>query len=94
MSIFNKVVEATEAYLDGIIAKSKTSTASGEEYAERKAMIELGTPDEQQYGYKEKTGMVGPGVLKSMARKDSVVIAIINTKLAQIAPFCKPQKDK
>lgn len=91
MSIFNKVVQAGEAYLDGVIAKARTEHTEG---AERKSFIELGYPDEQQYGYKERTGLMGPGVLKNMARKDSIVIAIINTRIAQLAPFSKQQKDK
>jgi len=93
MSIFSKVVEAGEAYLDGVIAKARTQSTDGE-VLERKSFIELGYPDEQQYGYKEKTGLLGPGVLKNMARKDSIVIAIINTRLSQCAPFLKQQKDK
>jgi len=93
MSIFSKIIEASEAALDGYIAKAKSSI-SNEEMAERKGMIEVGFPDEQQYGYKERTSLVGPGILKNMARKDSIVIAILNTRLAQIAAFCKPQKDK
>lgn len=94
MSIFQKVAEATEAYLDGIIEKAKTKPAGESEYAERKAVIELGYPDEQQYGYKEKTGMVSAGVLRNMARKDSLIIAIQQTKLSQVHPFTKYQKDK
>lgn len=94
MSIFTKVAEATEAYLDNIIEKAKTKPAGDSEYAERKALIELGYTDDQQYGYKEKTGMVSAGVLRNMARKDSLIIAVIENKLSQVHPFTKYQKDK
>lgn len=96
MGIMSKIQEATEAYLDGVIEKAKTKPAdpAAGEYAERKALVDLSYPDEQQYGYKEKTGLVGSGVLKNMSRKDSIVRAVINTKLAQIDPFTEYQKDK
>src|SRR6185369_2887769 len=50
--------------------------------------------DEQQYGYKERAGLVGPGVLKNMARKDSMVSAIINTRLSQASEFAKYQTNR
>ncbi len=92
MSVFNKVLEATEAWLDSQIYKARSTAADDSQ--ERKSLVDLHYPDEQQYGYKERTGLVGPGVLKNMARKDSVVMAIINTRISQITPFLKPQKDK
>lgn len=92
MSIFKKILEAGEAKLDEIIEKSKTSPA--DEGAERKGMIDLSYPEDEQYGYKERPGMVGPMVLKSMGRKDSVVRSIISTRMAQVKPFLKPQKDR
>ena len=97
MSIFTKVIQAGEAYLDNVIEKARKEPSSGtiqDEYAERKSAVELLYPEEQQYGWKEKTGLVGPGVLKNMARKDSIVAAIINTRLSQIMPFTKLQKDR
>jgi hypothetical protein len=91
MSIFQKVLSATEAALDSYISKAKTVTADG---AERKGYVDLSYPDDEQYGWKEKAGLLGPNVLKSMARKDSVIRAIINTRLAQVKMFTKPQKDR
>lgn len=93
MSIFSKVLEASEAYLDGMIEKSKSSDKA-DEGMERKGVIDLSYPEDEQYGYKERPGMVGSQILKSMGRKDSVVRSIISTRIAQIKKFTKPQKDK
>lgn len=92
MSIFTKILEATEASLDQIIEKSKSSTADQD--VPRKGMIDLSYPEDEQYGYKERPGLVGPMVLKNMGRKDSVIRSIISTRLAQVKPFLKPQKDR
>lgn len=92
MSIFAKVREAGEAYLDSIIEKSRSETSEG--LVERKGIIDLSYPEDEQYGYKERPGMVGPMILKSMGRKDSVVRSIISTRLAQVKPFLKKQKDR
>lgn len=94
MSIFSKVLEASEAYLDGMIEKSKSTDNKGDEGMERKGVIDLSYPEDEQYGYKERPGMVGAQILKSMGRKDSVVRSIISTRIAQIKKFTKPQKDK
>jgi hypothetical protein len=91
MSIFQKVLDATNAALDTYITKAKTTTAEG---AERKGFVDLSYPDDEQYGWKEKAGLIGPNVLKSMARKDSIIRSIINTRLAQVKTFTKPQKDR
>lgn len=92
MSIFSKVLEATEAKLDSMIEKSKSAPA--DEGMERKGIIDLSYPEDEQYGYKERPGMVGAQILKSMGRKDSVIRSIISTRLAQVKPFTKPQQDK
>jgi len=94
MSIFNKVIQASEAYLDSYIEKAKTTTAKEDQGMERKSVVELDFAANEQYGWKEKSSMVGPGVLKNMARKDSIITSIINTRIAQAEPFCKPQKDR
>lgn len=94
MSIFNNVIQASEAYLDSYIEKAKTTTAKEDQGMERKSVVELDFAANEQYGWKEKSSMVGPGVLKNMARKDSIITSIINTRIAQAEPFCKPQKDR
>lgn len=95
-SIFTKLGEVAEAALDGYLAKAKSSIQQKDEEAawDRRSIIEIDYATEQQSGWIEKRGMVGPEVLKSMARKDSIIIAIRKTRLAQISLFTKPQKDK
>lgn len=95
-SIFSKLGEVVEVAIDGYLAKAKSSIKQKDEEAawDRRSIIELDYATEQQAGWIEKRGMVGSEVLKSMARKDSIIIAIRKTRLAQISLFTKPQKDK
>ena len=95
-SIFSKLGDALETTVDNYLAKAKSSIKQETETAawDRKSIMEVDFATEQQSGWVEKRGMVGPDVLKSMARKDSVIIAIRKTRLAQVSLFCKPQKDK
>jgi len=85
-SIFNKVIRAADAMLDGYIEKARTNT-NKEAAWDRKGMDEIRFGTEQQYGWKERRGLVGPGVLKNMARKDSIIAAIIQTRMNQISSF-------
>lgn len=97
MSIFSKVMEAGEAYLDSVIEKSRTASrdgASSDADAPRKGVIDLSYPEDEQYGYKERPGMVGSGILKSMGRKDSVIRSIISTRISQVKSYLKPQENK
>lgn len=99
MGIFKKVIQAAESGLDTYIEKSKvTNTSKKDEddsfYQERKSVVDFSYTEQDQHGFKEKTGLCGPGVLKNMARKDSVVTAIIQTKQAQVKPFTTLQKDR
>lgn len=93
MSIFTKAIEAVEAQLDSVIAKAKSNNATPE-VEERKSQIDLSFPEQEQYGWKEKSSMIGTNVLKSMARKDSIIIATIGTRISQITPFCKEPEDR
>lgn len=93
MAIWDKLQVAAEAKLDEIIQKAKTD-AKPQDPWDRKGMIELNYQEEMQYGWKERRGLVGPGVLKNMARKNSMIAAIIQTRLSQIQAFAKPQEDK
>lgn len=95
MGIFQKLPQLIETQIDSYLEKAKTSKArENEEYQDRKSIVDFSHPENDQQGYKEKQGLVGNGVLKNMARKDSIIISIINTKLAQIHPFTQYQKDK
>lgn len=93
VGIIGKAKLALESYLDQTIEKAQTNT-SGAEAWPRKALMMVAHGSEQQAGWIEKRGMVGPDVLKSMARKDSVVLSIHRTRLSQISAFAQPQKDK
>ncbi len=92
-SFFSKVRELADTTLDNYIEKAKTKAP--EPHYDRKSRSELiyGGHSEQM-GYKEKRTMVGMDVLKTMATKDSVVAAIIQTRLSQIELFAEAQKDR
>lgn len=92
MGILAKSVEVFDGWLDSKLQKA-TQTNSSAAY-ERRGLVEIEYGAEQQWGWKEKRGLVGPNVLKNMARKDSVVYSIIQTRMNQVAQFAQPQKDK
>lgn len=91
--LLSKAFKAMEVGLDSYLSKAKSSVKD-EPAWDRRALLEVDAPTEQQYGWKERRGLVGPEVLKNMARKDSVIVAIRKTRLAQISLFTKPQSDK
>jgi len=93
LGFFNKVKQATESFLDNYIEKAQTN-ASGEAAWHRKGLLMVDYGQEQQAGWIERRGLVGPGVLRNMARKDSIIMAIIRTRLSQVSAFAQPQKDK
>ena len=93
MSILSKSYQAVEAWLDSSIAKAKVSNAEKPAY-DHKGLVEIDYGTEQQWGWKEKRGLVGPGVLKNMSRKDSIVAAIVQTRVNQVSRFTKLQPDK
>lgn len=94
MGIFNKSLQVLDAMLDERLNKAKASTTSAPAAYDRKGLIDVEYGQEQQYGWKEKRGLVGPPVLRNMARKNSVVAAIIQTRINQVSQFAQPQKDK
>lgn len=91
--IISKLVKAGEAALDGYLAKAKSDIKKDAAW-EKRGIDEIDYGTEQQYGWKERRGLVGPEVMKNMARKDSIMVAIRKTRLAQVGLFTKPQKDK
>ena len=93
MSIFDKVQKIANGKLDEIIEKAKTAS-KGETPWDRKALVELDYGSEMQYGWKERRGLVGPLVLKNMARKDSIIAAILTTRMNQLGAFSCPQEDR
>lgn len=102
---FSKVSEAVNVTLDSYITKSRSniedlekssasSAPSPSDQGGKLAITELDHAGQEQYGFKEKSGMVGMPVLKSMARRDSIVIAIHQTRVAQGSMFTKKQKNR
>lgn len=92
MSFFSKIKQVGEIYLDSVIEKAETSRKTP---YERKALTDLdyiGESSEQ--GFVERGSLIGPEVQKSMARKDSIIASIIQTRVNQIVTFSVPQKDR
>ena len=97
-SFLGKVREAVDVTLDSYITKSRSSIQETPEQADQRgdklSISELDYAGQEQYGFKEKVGLVGNAVLKSMARRDSIVIAIHQTRIAQASAFTKKQKNR
>ena len=97
-SFIGKVWEAVDVTLDSYITKSRSSIqetpAEADQRGDKLSISELDYAGNEQYGWKEKYGMVGNPVLKSMARRDSVVIAIHQTRIAQASAFTKKQRSR
>lgn len=95
-STLGKAWKAFNLTLDSYIEKAQSNTPDSNGGAwDRKGFIEVDYGSEQQqYGWRERRGLLGPEVMKNMARKDSIIIAIIQTRLAQLSMFTKPQKTK
>ena len=88
-----KIRKAAESFLDNYIEKAQSNVQT-EAAWHRKGLLMADYAGQQQAGWIEKRGLVGPGVLKNMARKDSAVIAVQLTRLSQVNAFAQPQKDK
>ena len=97
-SFLGKVREAVDVTLDSYITKSRSSIqetpAEADSRGDKLSISELDYAGQEQYGWKEKVGFVGNGVLKSMSRRDSVVIAIHQTRIAQTSAFTKKQRTR
>ncbi len=97
-SFLGKVWEAVDVTLDSYITKSRSNIqetpATTEDRADKLSISEIDYAGQEQYGWKEKVGLVGNAVLKSMARRDSIVIAIHQTRVAQASAFTKKQKNR
>lgn len=96
-SFFTKVREAVDVTLDSYIAKSRSNIeepVKTNDHGDKLAVTEIDFQGQEQYGWKEKSGMVGNPVLKTMARRDSVIIAIHQTRIAQASMFTKKQRTR
>lgn len=93
-SFLSKIGQTLETAMDNYLAKAKAGSKEAEAAWDRRGLIDLAYETERQNGWVEKRGMIGPDILKSMARKDSIIVAIRKTRIAQASRFSKPQKDK
>jgi hypothetical protein len=97
-SFLSKVREAVDVTLDSYITKSRSSITAEppttNDRGDKLAITELDYAGNEQYGWKEKAGLVGNAVLKSMARRDSIVIAIHQTRSAQCSAFTRKQRNR
>lgn len=92
-SIFKKALEASEAWLDTQINKSKSDTMSKELKEEddfyAKTIVNDPNYKINSQGYKSKAGRLLDEHLKQMSLKNSVVAAIIQTQQNKVASYSK-----
>lgn len=105
-NIFTKVLQATEAQLDRVIAKAKTDVGEEKAQSQRpddganfdllpaKSVLKDPSYSTGIQGYQEKTARLSYVYLKQMAYKDSIVAGVIQTRQNQVAAFSKPVKHK
>lgn len=97
MSLLGKFKQAADAALDSYLAKARDVVPEmgyEQEETDRKGFISMDGPQNQQGLFKERISSAGPDVLKSMARKDSMIVAIHQALINQVANFTQPQRDK
>ena len=99
-SIFGKVVEAGEAWLDHQILKAKNISSAnsvpeeeGDEALYGKAVLTDQVHQTHSGGYKERTNSLQPNTLKAMSRKDSIIAAIIQTRQNHVSNYSSPSRD-
>lgn len=90
-SIFEKMLDATTAYLDSHIYKARSSLEKSEpSYNFGKAV----TRDRSQFigsqGWQEKPGAIGFEYQRHMALKSSIISAIIKTRQSQVGGYTQP----
>ncbi len=94
MGLFKKFTEAAGTYFDDYISKAKNSIKAREYELERKALDATDVQDALEVGYRERNFGISFEILRSMSMKDSIIAAIIQTRVAQIKNFAAPQADK
>lgn len=94
-SIFSKILEAGESYLDLQIRKARTLEESTQAPTQKsnddqsefyfKSVTEDPSYRINSQGFKEKSTRLMPGFLKQMSLKDSIIAAIIQTQQNQVS---------
>lgn len=94
-SIFKKIMEAGEATLDQYIFKARSEIAQQEDDAfYRKSIYKDITYSVGSQGYHERTNRLSYSYLNHMAKKNTIVATIIQTRQNQVSAFTEPAKDK
>lgn len=97
MSIFGQLAQVTTLTLDSYIAKARRAIAGDvkkEEVIERKALTISDTSQATDVGFRERTSGVTFEILRQMSLRDSVIAAIIQTRIGQVKSFGIVQSDK
>lgn len=97
--IFKKMLEASDAFLEGYIQKSKIELEKAQPGISDDDPLRhsLYLPPHSQFkgsGYREKRTKMGYNTLRLMSYRDSIIAAILQTRLNQVASFSSPQPDK
>ncbi len=95
MAIFENIKKALDLSLQSYIAKARKTLDTKEEYViERKSISGLEKHEDNEAGYKERASSVTFDILRQMAMRDSIVSAIIMTRVNQIKSFARLQPTK
>ena len=96
MGLLQKAYKAFDSKLDSVIKSSQENEDHIQHLKnERKALVELETVANNNGGiYRERYSMAGPEVLKNMARRNSLIIAIHQSLINQVSNFTHPPEDK
>lgn len=91
-SIFQKIIETGNAYLDSQIFKAKTTILNSnieEDFLYSKAIIEDPNYSTHSQGWKDKPFRIQNAHLKQMSTQDSAVASVIQTRQNQVAAHSK-----
>jgi hypothetical protein len=96
-SIFEKITEATTAYLDSQILKSKTTILNSnieDDFFYAKAVIEDPSYSLHSQGWKDKPYRIQNSHLKMMSYQDTAIAGVIQTRQNQTAAFSRKVSSK
>jgi hypothetical protein len=96
-SIFEKITEATTAYLDSQIMKSKTTILNSnieDDFFYAKAVIEDPSYSLHSQGWKDKPYRIQNSHLKMMSYQDTAIAGVIQTRQNQVAQHSRKVTSK
>lgn len=94
MGIFSKITSAANLALDNYIAKSQAGGTKSEYNIERKAFSSDDISNTADLGYRERPSAITCDILRQMSQRDSIVAAVIQTRVNRIKNFGKIQPTK